>query len=159
MKPLNLDTLRTLIEPVVTGQAYELVDVEWKTETGQQVLRVFIDAIGKNAVGLDDCANVSRELSAVLDVADIMPTRYNLEVSSPGLNRPLRKESDFQRFIGQRAKIRTRTAVDETRRNFSGTLLAVEDGRVRIDVGDRTYDLLVSDVEKANLVYEFEKGN
>jgi ribosome maturation factor RimP len=153
MKPLDVDKLRTLVEPVVTGQGYELVEVEWTNETGW-VLRVFIDKPGTN-VGLDDCTQVSRELSAVLDVEDAIPVAYSLEVSSPGLNRPLRKESDFKRFVGKKAKIRTRHPVGESRRNFSGTLVAVEDGKVKIDVGDQVCEVPVDDVEKANLVYEF----
>jgi ribosome maturation factor RimP len=104
---------------------------------------------------LEDCAAVSRELSNVLDVADLFgDAQYNLEVSSPGLDRPLTKEADFRRFVGRKARIRTRHPVGE-RRNFSGTLLDVKDGQIRIDVGDRTCDVPVADVEKANLVYEF----
>jgi ribosome maturation factor RimP len=106
-------------------------------------------------VGLDDCANVSRELSAVLDVEDTIPVAYSLEVSSPGLNRPLKKAADFARFIGKKAKIRTRRPVGDARRNFSGTLVAVEAGKVKIDVGDQVCEVPVDDVEKANLVYEF----
>lgn len=153
MKPLDVDKLRTLVEPVVTGQGYDLVELEWKNESGW-VLRVFIDKPGAN-VGLDDCTQVSRELSAVLDVEDAIPVAYSLEVSSPGLNRPLRKESDFKRFVGKKARIRTRHPVGESRRNFAGTLVAVEDGKVKIDVGDQVCEVPVDDVEKANLVYEF----
>jgi ribosome maturation factor RimP len=155
MKPVDNTKLQSLVEPVVTGQGYELVDVELKTEPGVGlVLRVFIDKPG-SSVGLDDCAQVSRELSAVLDVEDAIQARYSLEVSSPGLNRPLKKESDFARFIGKKAKIRTSRPVGESRRNFSGTLVAVEAGKVKIDVGDQVCEVPVADVEKANLVYEF----
>jgi ribosome maturation factor RimP len=153
MKPVDVDKLRTVVEPVVAGQGYELVDVEWKNESGW-VLRAFIDK-PSGAITLDDCTAVSRELSAVLDVADAIACAYSLEVSSPGLNRPLRKESDFARFIGKKAKIRTRHPVGESRRNFSGTLVAVAAGKVRIDVGDQVCEVPVDDVEKANLVYEF----
>jgi ribosome maturation factor RimP len=153
MKPLDVHKLSTAIEPVVTGQGYELVDVEWKNESGW-VLRVFIDKV-VGGVSLDDCTTVSRELSAVLDVEDLIPNAYSLEVSSPGLNRPLKKESDFARFVGQRAKIRTRHPVGETRRNFAGKLLSVTEGKVRIDVGDQVCEVPIDDVEKANLVYEF----
>jgi ribosome maturation factor RimP len=153
MKPIDVDKLSQLIEPVVAGQGYELVDVEWKNESGW-VLRVFIDKPA-SGVSLDDCATVSRELSAVLDVEDAIGPAYSLEVSSPGLNRPLKKESDFARFIGKKAKIRTRRPVGDTRRNFSGTLVAVAEGKVKIDVGDQVCEVPVADVEKANLVYEF----
>jgi len=156
MKPVDQKKLESLVEPVVTGQGYELVDVEFKNELGAWILRVYIDKPGSaERVGLDDRASVSRELSAVLDVDDTIQGHYSLEVSSPGLNRPLKKESDFARFIGKKAKIRTSRPVGESRRNFSGTLVAVEAGKVKIDVGDQVCEVPVADVEKANLVYEF----
>jgi ribosome maturation factor RimP len=158
MRPVDLNRLETLARPVVEGQLYELVDLEWKHEAGRWVLRLFIDrreGASDPNVSLDDCAEVSRELSAVLDVSDAIPVAYTLEVSSPGLNRPLKREADFRRFVGKKAKIRTRHPVGENRRNFAGRLVAVDGGRVRIDVGDQVYELPVDDVEKANLVYEF----
>jgi ribosome maturation factor RimP len=156
MKPVDQHKLQSLVEPVVTGQGYELVDVEFKNELGAWILRVYIDKPGaEGGVGLDDCAQVSRELSAVLDVDDAIPGHYSLEVSSPGLNRPLKKESDFARFVGKKAKIRTRHPIGESRRNFSGTLVEVAGGKVKIDVGDQVCEVPVDAVEKANLVYEF----
>jgi len=156
MKPVDVKQLQSLAEPVVTGQGYELVDLEFKNELGSWILRVFIDKPGaEGGVGLDDCAQVSRELSAVLDVDDVIPGHYSLEVSSPGLNRPLKKESDFARFVGKKAKIRTRHPIGESRRNFSGTLVEVAGGKVKIDVGDQVCEVPVDAVEKANLVYEF----
>jgi len=171
MKVVDVDKLRTLVEPVVAGLGYELVDLEWKRETGSWVLRLFIDRPGSapapgkpDGVSLEDCAIVSRQLSATLDVADEITVGYSLEVSSPGVDRPLRKEADFARFVGQKAKIKTRRPIPEpgapataeaTRRNFSGRLLGVEGGSVRIDVGDREYRVPLDAVEKANLVYEF----
>ena len=152
MKPVDVKQLEAVVAPVVTGQGYELVDVEWKNESGW-ILRLYIDKEG--GVSLDDCATVSRELSAVLDVEDVIPVAYSLEVSSPGLNRPLKKEADFARFVGKKAKIRTRHPVGESRRNFSGTLVGVQGGKVKIDVGDQVCEVPVDDVEKANLVYEF----
>ncbi len=156
MKPVDTTKLQLLVEPVVTGQGYELVDLEFKNELGSWILRVFIDnPHAEGGVGLEDCAQVSRELSAVLDVEDAITGHYSLEVSSPGLNRPLKKEADFARFVGKKAKIRTRHPVGESRRNFSGTLVAVAAGKVKIDVGDQVCEVPVEDVEKANLVYEF----
>jgi ribosome maturation factor RimP len=157
MRPVDLHKVSEVVLPVVEGQGYELVEVEWKHEAGRWVLRVYIDrrsgATDPN-VSLDDCAEVSHSLSATLDVADVIGPAYSLEVSSPGLNRPLRKEADFARFVGQKAKIRTRHPVGESRRNFSGKLVAVEAGKVKIDVGDQVCEVPVDDVEKANLVYE-----
>jgi ribosome maturation factor RimP len=152
MKPVDVKQLEAVVAPVVTGQGYELVDVEWKNESGW-ILRVFVDK--ESGVTLEDCASVSRELSAVLDVEDVIPVAYSLEVSSPGLNRPLKKAADFARFVGKKAKIKTRHPVGESRRNFSGTLVGVEGGKVKIDVGDQVCEVPVDDVEKANLVYEF----
>ena len=154
-KPVDTQKLIQLSEPVVAGQGYELVDLEFKNEpqVAGWVLRVFIDKA--SGVSLDDCASVSRELSAVLDVADAIEIPYSLEVSSPGLNRPLKKAADFARFVGKKAKIRTRHPVGEARRNFSGTLVGVDGDKVKIDVGDQVCEVPVDDVEKANLVYEF----
>jgi ribosome maturation factor RimP len=158
MRPVDINKVSEVSQPVVEGQGYELVDVEWKHENGQWVLRVFIDRREGAAdphVSLEDCVNVSHELSAVLDVSEVIAPAYSLEVSSPGLNRPLKKEADFRRFVGQNAKIRTKHPVGETRRNFAGKLVAVDAGKVRIDVGDQVCEVPVDDVEKANLVYEF----
>ena len=156
MRPVDKDKLIEVCRPVVEGLGYDLIDLEYKTEMGANVLRVFVDHLsGQGNVSLDDCTAVSRALSPTLDVEDVISAAYSLEVSSPGLNRPLTRESDFRRFVGKRAKIRTRHPIGETRRNFAGTLVAVEAGRVRIDVGDQTFDVPVDDVEKANLVYEF----
>jgi ribosome maturation factor RimP len=157
MRPVDLQKVQEVVTPVVEGQGYELVDVEWKHENGQWILRVFIDrreGASDPNVSVDDCANVSHELSAVLDVSEVIAPAYSLEVSSPGLNRPLKKESDFRRFVGQKARIRTRHPVGENRRNFSGRLLSVDAGKVRIDVGDQVCEVPVDDVEKANLVFE-----
>ncbi len=155
MKNVDVQKLVSLVEPVVGGEGYELVDLEWKHEAGAWVLRVYIDKPA--GVSLEDCAHVSRLLSATLDVNDdAIPVHYNLEVSSPGVNRPLKREADFRRFVGQKAKIRTKHPVGDTRRNFSGKLLAVENGRVKIDVGDATFEVPVDDVEKANLIFEMQ---
>ena len=153
MKLLDLQKIKTVIEPVVQSHGYELVDAEWKHEVGQFVLRVFIDREG--GVSLEGCADVSRDLSPTLDVSEAIGSAYTLEVSSPGLNRPLCKEADFRRFVGKKARIRTRHPQDGDRRNFSGRLVGAAEGKVSIEVGDRTFELPVDDVEKANLVYEF----
>jgi ribosome maturation factor RimP len=152
MKSVDVEKLIALTEPVLTGQGYELVDLEWKNESGGWVLRFFIDKPG--GVGLDDCADMSHLLSATLDVSDLIQPAYSLEVSSPGLDRPLRKESDFVRFVGKKAKIKTRRPIGESRRNFSGILLSAEAGIIRIDVGDQVCEVPVEAVEKANLVFD-----
>jgi ribosome maturation factor RimP len=153
MKPIDKDTLLPLATPVVEGMGYELVDLEWKHEGGQFVLRLFIDQ--PTGVSHDDCARVSRTLSAELDVADAIHVRYTLEVSSPGLDRPLRTERDFTRFVGKNARIRTRHPVGESRKNFRGRLLGAAEGKVQIEVDDgQRFEIPVDDVEKANLEIE-----
>jgi len=156
MRPVDTQKIQSIVEPVIIGLGYELVELEWKREAGAWILRIFLDLPdGSGKVGLDDCAKVSHQLSATLDVEDIMPVAYSLEVSSPGLDRPLKKEADFRRFVGKKAKIRTRQPVGGDRRNFSGTLVEVQDGKVLIDVGDKKYEVPIDVVEKANLIYEF----
>lgn len=176
-RPVDVKALEALATPVVAGLGYDLVDLEWKHENGHWLLRVFIDEPAREGevvpvpapgappppqgVGLDDCARVSHSLGAELDVANAIPVPFHLEVSSPGLDRPLRRETDFRRFAGHKARVRTRTPVEDPssstpRRNFAGQLLGVESGRLRIDVDGRTYEFPVAEVDKANLVYEFQ---
>jgi ribosome maturation factor RimP len=158
MTTIDLEKLRSLVTPVVAGLGYELVDLEWKFE-GSWVLRLFVD--GPQGISHGDCARVSRAVSAELDVADPIEAHYTLEVSSPGLNRPLRAEADFQRFAGKKAKIKTRRPLEPVaegaapQRNFKGKLLGAEGGRVRIEVDGREVLIPVADVEKAHLEYEF----
>jgi ribosome maturation factor RimP len=105
---------------------------------------------------LEDCERVSRDLSAALDVADVIPHAYQLEVSSPGLDRPLRRERDFARFAGQNARVRLVDGV-EGRRNFSGTLRGAKDGLVEIECDGRSYRLPIGEVAKANLIPDWER--
>lgn len=144
-----------MAQPVVAGMGYELVDVQ--ASNGGRLLRLFIDKPG--GVGLEDCAAVSRQLSRVFEVEGIDYER--LEVSSPGLDRPLRKAGDFARFSGRKAEVRMRTADATGRRRFVGVLRGFEAGRVTIEVEaqgqeiDRqTVALALEDVERACLVPE-----
>ncbi len=150
------ETLMTILQPPVEGAGYELVDLAWKREQQGWVLRVFID--GPHGVGLADCERVSRELSAVLDVNDVIPHAYSLEVSSPGLDRPLRTAEHFARFVGQKARVRLHAGVGG-RRNFSGTIRAVSpSGEVVLDVDGAAFTLPLADLERANLEYQFPKS-
>ncbi len=170
-RAVDIEKLRELAATIVAGLSYELVDLEWKHESGRWVLRVFIDrALGGEApppvsdepaagVSLEDCSRASRSLSAELDVADVIGVPYTLEVSSPGLNRPLRAERDFKRFVGHEARIKTRHPVGDNRRNFRGRLKGVDGGNVKIEVDGREFEIPVADVEKANLEFEFAAGN
>ncbi len=141
-----------IIEPILEEMDIELVDVEYVTEHGRPVLRVYIDKYG--GVTIDDCAAVSREIGDIIDINDTLSGRYVLEVSSPGLNRPLKKEKDFMQVVGKKVKLKTMAPVDG-RRNFKGTLLSFEEGKLVIDLENGEARLSLADLEKANLVYEF----
>jgi len=142
--------LRTeeLIAPVVTGMGYELVDLQVSNRGG--LLRLFIDKPG--GIGLEDCAAVSRQLTRVLEVEGVEYDR--LEVSSPGLDRPLRKAQDFARFAGQKADVRMRTADASGRRRFVGVLRGENEGRVSRELDCQTVALAIEDIDRARLVPE-----
>ena len=125
---------------------YELVDVQ--ASNGGRLLRFFIDKPG--GITLGDCAAVSNQVTRLLAVEGIDYER--LEVSSPGLDRPLRKEADFARFAGQRAEIRMRTADASGRRKFAGVLRGVAAGRVNLELEGQTVQLAFDDVDKAKLI-------
>ena len=137
-----------MVEPAVSGLGYELVDVQ--ASNGGRLLRLFIDKPG--GINVDDCAAVSRHLTRVLAVEGIDYER--LEVSSPGLDRPLRKGSDFARFAGHRADVRMRTPDPSGRRRFVGVLRGAEAGRLSIELDGHTIGLDLADVERAKLVPE-----
>ncbi len=140
--------LQALLETTLTGLGYELVDLERSGKGG--LLRVFIDKAG--GVSVDDCAAVSHHLSRVLAVENIAYDR--LEVSSPGLDRLLKKERDFVRFAGQKARIKLRVPVDG-QRNFVGVLRETRAGKVQIEIDGKLLSLDLDNLEKARLVPAF----
>jgi ribosome maturation factor RimP len=152
----DIRDLWLLAEPHVRDAGLELIEVQFGREQTGLVLRLFIDIDGEGPVGFEQCERVSRDVSAALDVADLIPKAYQLEVSSPGLDRPLRRERDFERFQGKSARIRLEDGVDG-RRNFSGTLGAVKDGRVEIACEGRSYLIPIDDILRANLVPDWEQ--
>jgi ribosome maturation factor RimP len=141
-----------LIEPIVDELGFQLVDVEYLTDLGRWVLRIYIDREG--GITVDDCAKVSRELGDLIDVKNIIEHDYVLEVSSPGLNRPLKKEADFIRVIGKKIKVRTRMP-SNGKRNFIGILNDLREHEIYIQSEGELITLAWADVERANLVYEF----
>jgi ribosome maturation factor RimP len=154
-----------LAEPVCAGAGYELVDVHYSREQHGWVVRVLIDRLAEHgaAIGFADCERVSRELSVVLDVEDPVPHAYRLEVSSPGIDRPLRTPKHFRRHVGEIAKITMEPSAAselEGRRNFRGTLVAVEgnedDAEVAIEVDGVTYRLPVCGIATAKLVPDWD---
>jgi len=136
--------LQQLVEKTLGGLGYELVDLE-RSAKGR-LLRVFIDKPG--GITLDDCGAVSNHLSRVLTVEDVDYDR--LEISSPGLDRPLRKESDFVRFAGQRARVKVRVPIDG-QRNFVGVLRQAGAGRVELEVEGRTVTIDLANLDRARL--------
>lgn len=144
--------MHEVLEKTVTGLGYELVDVE-RSPHGR-VLRVFIDKPDKpRGVDVEDCALVSNQLSRVLTVENIDYDR--LEVSSPGIDRPLKKATDFERFAGSEITLKLRLPLNG-RRNFSGVLHGIQDGRLRLqtDTGEMEVDLV--NIDKARLVPKFD---
>jgi ribosome maturation factor RimP len=145
--------LRALLEPAVHALGYELVDAEFSGSGNHAILRVFIDS--PRGVTVDDCAAVSYQVSAILDVEDPIPGHYTLEVSSPGLDRPLVKREDYQRFAGAMVKIRTSQPV-LGRRNFTGRLAGIEGDTVVVEMDKESFDLPFGNIEKARLVPQFK---
>jgi ribosome maturation factor RimP len=143
-----ISLLWRLIEPVLEPEGFELVELEYKREGSRSVLRLFID--GPNGVTLDNCELVSRQVSALLDIEDPIEHRYHLEVSSPGINRVLRKEKDFIRFAGSQIRLKTRRKVGG-RRNFLGILKGVENSMIILDIDGCRVELAQEDIEKARL--------
>jgi ribosome maturation factor RimP len=141
-----------LVAPILEEMGFELVDVVYVSKSGRWVLQLFIDKEG--GVTIDDCAAVSGEIGDLIDVRDIISHEYVLEVSSPGLDRPLKKPKDFGRAVGRKVKIRT-ARPREGRRNFTGRLERVEEGVITLLVDGTERAFTIEELEKANLVYEF----
>jgi len=155
-----IEHVRAIAGRVAGSYGLEVFDVQFRREGSGMVLRVQIDrpgpaATAEESVSVEDCAHVSRDLSAVLDVEDVVPTAYTLEVSSPGLDRPLRSTDDYRRFSGRRAKLVMREPVDG-QRHFKGRLAGVDDQAVLIDGDDgRRHRVLFGVITRANLEVEF----
>lgn len=147
-----------LAAPLLASSGLYLVDIEYRREGHDMVLRLFIDKPG--GIMLDDCAALSRELSEILDVEDFIGDRYTMEVSSPGLNRPLKKAEDYACYTGRLVKVRTFELLPDDagnlRKTFLGDLLGLEDGVVRIRLKEgQTVGIPLEKVAKANLEFEF----
>jgi ribosome maturation factor RimP len=178
---LDVDRVREIAERIAASSGLELVDIEFLGGGQARMLRVFLDKPGSEKSGSvpdasgaiaqgvthEDCANFSREFGTILDVEDVMPGSYTLEVSSPGLDRKLIKASDFSRFAGSRVKLTTRQPVNNNR-NFEGRLESFADGRLTLDLSVASHksrkkmgaaagqkiEIEFANVEKANLVPE-----
>jgi ribosome maturation factor RimP len=149
----NLERVRFLVEPVLRTLDCELVDARFLTEHGRHILRLFVDREGGVTIG--DCERVSRELETMLEVEGVLGERSVLEVSSPGLDRPLTKPAHFEKYVGKVAAVTTSRPVDEygDRRNYKGTIRAVEDGRVVMEIDGQEFRVPLELIEKAHLVF------
>jgi len=155
-----VELVRTIAAGVAATLGLEIFDVQFRREAGGMVLRVRLDRPGpastaEDSVSVEDCARVSRDLSAILDVEDTVPSAYILEVSSPGLDRPLRHADDYRRFEGRRAKVVIRQAIDG-QGFFKGRLAGVDEHDVLIDTDDgRRHRVPLTAITRANLEVEF----
>jgi len=143
----------SLIEPVVEGMGYEVVDIDFRPHPTDGLLRIFIDKPG--GIQLEDCEVVSKQVSGVLDVEDPIPGQFNLEVSSPGLERPLRKQQDFTRFAGETVKIKLSVPTLEGQRNFTGKLMGMQDNEVILQADNETHYFPLDSIDKAHIVPQF----
>ena len=137
-----------LLAPELAEFGYEVVEIEYVRPGGADVLRLFIDREG--GVNIDDCAKASRQVSALLDKGDFIKSNYNLEVSSPGIARPLRKPADFERFVGENIKVQAIAPV-EGRKRFKGVLTGLKDGMLALEVDGTEYRIHLENVKRANL--------
>jgi len=146
---MTRDQIAELLEPAIARLGYELSDLEVKVGGKHGVLRLFIDK--PEGIGLEDCEKVSLAVSALLDVEDPLPDHYDLEVSSPGLDRRLTKVEHFQRFTGETVKVEMRFPI-EGRRRFRGTLVSSDDENIVVDVDGELHTLPVATIDTARLV-------
>jgi ribosome maturation factor RimP len=154
MGPAILERVRFLIEPVLQTMDCELVDARFLTEHGRRLLRVFVDREGGVTVG--DCERVSREIETLLEIEGVLGERSVLEVSSPGLDRPLTKPAHFEKYAGKSAAVTTSRPVEAygERRNYKGLIRAVEDGKVVMEIDGQEFRVPLDLIEKAHLVFE-----
>ena len=172
-----LERVRAIAEPLAAAEGLELVDLEFGgTGSGHTALRLFIDRVAakvpsaaeipavalglpREGVTLDDCADLSRAISAALDVEDPIAGAYDLEVSSPGLDRPLRTPEHFARFAGKQVRVKTYGPLEECggRKTFIGKLIGFEDGKVAVDVDGTVFQVPHAQIAKANIEYQFDQ--
>lgn len=148
------ERLHDLVAPVVEALECQLWGLEYLTQGRQATLRIYIEKDAESGVGLHDCEKVSRQVSSVLDVEDPIASHYTLEVSSPGMDRPLFTVEQYQRSIGEKVNIKLSRKFDE-RKKFTGVIVAIENDEVVLRVDDEEYLIPVELIEKANIVPTF----
>ena len=142
------DRVRGIVDSILSNEGMELVEIEYRRESKGWVLRLYIDKAG--GVTLGDCTHISQEVGRSLDVEDFIAIPYTLEVSSPGLPRPLKKEKDFMKYRNQIIKVKTIHPI-ENRRQFKGRLLGISENRIEIEIDGGVFQIPLSNVAKANL--------
>jgi len=147
-----IDRVKAAVNSLLISQKMELVDVEYRREPVGWVLRLFIDKQG--GVTLDDCTRVSQEMARSLDVEDFIFNPYHLEVSSPGLDRPLKNERDFIRFCERRIRVKTIDPIGK-QKSFKGKLRTCVEGRIEMETDGRIVEIPLSNIARANLEVEF----
>ncbi|MDY0190419.1 MAG: ribosome maturation factor RimP [Desulfuromonas sp.] len=156
-----IEQVEQFAAPILAEQQLELVDIEYQQQGADWLLRLYVDKDG--GINLDDCALFSRELSAILDIEEVPSCAYRLEISSPGLDRIIKKDADFERFAGQVVRAKTVVALDPDgrgykRKSFVGKLIGLVDGKVVVDQQDEPQgqvELSRSDIDKVNLEPQF----
>lgn len=150
----KLDELHGLIEPVVTGMGFVLWGIEFVRNGKFSTLRIYIDH--EDGINVDHCADISRQVSAVMDVEDPITTEYNLEVSSPGMDRPLFTLEQYAAYVGEWADIKLRYAF-EGRRNFKGVITGIEEGDVVLTADGQDFLLPMESIDKARIIPNFKE--
>lgn len=145
--------LSEMLSPAVEALGFELLGIEFLRAGKHSILRLFIDH--PDGINVDHCAEVSHQVSAVLDVEDPISTEYNLEVSSPGLDRPLFKASHYAQAVGEVVSVKLKLAQDN-RRNFKGELMSCDENQITLNVDGETFELVISNIEKGNIVPQFD---
>ncbi|WP_376691428.1 ribosome maturation factor RimP [Wenzhouxiangella sp. EGI_FJ10409] len=143
------DKLQALLAPLVEDLDYEFVGIEYQSNPKNRLIRLYIDR-PEVGIGIEDCERVSREVSALLDVEDPVSGQYTLEVSSPGIERPLFTGAHFARFVGEMAKVMLAVPMDG-RRKFKGLIVGADDEQVVLDVDGEHFTLTVADIQRAHL--------
>lgn len=149
----KVDKLTEMLRPAAEALGYEFLGLEYIGQGKHTVLRLYIDH--ENGINVDDCASVSHQASGILEVEDPIANQYTLEVSSPGMERPLFTLAHFQDYIGKQVNLRCHVGVDG-RRKFKGQLTAIENEILTLLVDGQKYDIDFQDIDKANLVAEFD---
>ena len=143
-----LDKIETLLRPIAESIGCDLITCEWAQEMGRRILRIYLDK--PEGILLEDCEKFSNLVNPLLDVEDWITQSYDLEISSPGINRPLKRLKDFERFVGHGIRVKTYTPLDG-RSRYKGKLLEVKENQLFIEIDNQEYKVPLSEIEKANL--------